>query len=184
MSTLAYIFGQPGAGKTTLMRAICAGSPLLYQADSPIKHRGFCSKSGMFVVLGADAYPFGGTDTLSYTAVSSAERWLESLSLCAAGGLVFAEGDRLANGGFFEAARKHYRLIAFYLNCGDGEAAARRAARAAQHGLSLQSDSWVKGRVTKHANLAKRESSVVRLDAKKSPEELAAIVWASVHSKG
>lgn len=181
--TLVYVFGQPGAGKTTLMRAICKGSPVIYEAETPIKHRGFSRNGRMFAVLGADAFPFGGTDTLSYTAVSSAGRWLGALAACAAGSLVFAEGDRLANDRFFEAARKHCRLIPVFLNCGDGEAAARRAARAARHGLSLQSDSWVKGRVTKHANLAARQASVVRLDAKKPPEELAAIVWNSVLSK-
>jgi GTPase SAR1 family protein len=33
------VFGQPGAGKTTLMRAICERSQLFYEADAPIKHR-------------------------------------------------------------------------------------------------------------------------------------------------
>jgi hypothetical protein len=180
MSTLVYIFGQPGAGKTTLMRALCAGSVMLYEADSPIKHRGFSRKGGMFVVLGADAFPFGGTDTLSYTAVSCAEKWLESLSLCAAGGLVLAEGDRLANDRFFETARKHYRLVPVYLDCNAGEATARRSRRARQHGLPLQSESWVKGRVTKHANLAARQAGTIRLDAKAPPDSLAAIVWETV----
>jgi hypothetical protein len=177
MNTLVYIFGQPGAGKTTLMRAVCTGASSLYEADTPIKHRGFARKPGMFVVLGADAYPFGGTDTLSYTAVSSAEKWLESLSLCAAGGLVFAEGDRLANDRFFDAARKHYRLVPIYLDCTERDATARRSARAMKHGLPLQSDTWVKGRATKHANLAARQAGTVFLDAQKTPDELAATIW-------
>lgn len=180
MKTLAYIFGQPGAGKTTLMRALCGESPPLYEASDPIKHRCFSRKGKMFAVLGGDAYPFGGTDTLSYTAVGSADRWLASLTACAAGGTVLAEGDRLANDRFFDVARKHFRLLLFYLCCDDDEASRRRASRASQHGLPLQSDSWVKGRVTKHANLAARQPGTIRLNAILSPEKLAAIVWESV----
>lgn len=180
MKTLAYIFGQPGAGKTTLMRALCGESPPLYEARDPVRHRCFSRGGKMFAVLGGDAYPFGGTDTLSYTAVGSADGWLASLAACAAGRIVLAEGDRLANDRFFDVARKHYRLLPFYLRCKDSEASRRRAVRASTHSLPLQSDSWVKGRVTKHASLAARHSDVTALDAMLSPEKLAAIVWASV----
>jgi energy-coupling factor transporter ATP-binding protein EcfA2 len=180
MKTFAYIFGQPGAGKTTLMRALCGNSPPVYEARDPVRHRCFSRGGKMFAVLGGDAYPFGGTDTLSFTAVGSANRWLASLASCAAGRIVLAEGDRLANDRFFDVARKHYRLLTFYLCCKDDEAASRRAKRASKHGLALQSDSWVKGRVTKHANLAARQEDAITLDAKRPPEELAAIVWASV----
>lgn len=183
MKTLAYIFGQPGSGKTTLMRALCGESPPLYEASDPVKHRCLSRKGGMFAVLGGDSYPFGGTDTLSYTAVGSADRWLSSLSACAAGRVVLAEGDRLANGRFFDVARKHYRLLLFFMRCKDVEAASRRAARASKHALPLQSDSWVKGRVTKHANLAARQPDTITLDAMRPPEELAAIVWAAVQQE-
>jgi hypothetical protein len=183
MKTLVYIFGQPGSGKTTLMRAICASGSHLYDADSPVRHRAFMWKQGTFSVLGADAAPFGGTDTLSYTAVGDSPRWLKALSACSAGGLVFAEGDRLANLRFFDEAAKLYRLLAFYLDCDDSMAGGRRARRAKQHGLSLQSESWVKGRVTKHANLASKHEATVPLDARLKPEKLASIVWESVLSQ-
>ena len=180
MKTLAYIFGQPGAGKTTLMRALCGNAPPVYEARDPVRHRCFSRGGKMFAVLGGDAYPFGGTDTLSYTTVGSADRWLASLASWAAGRIVLAEGDRLANDRFFDVAREHYRLLPFYLSCKDKEASRRRSARASKHGLPLQSDSWVKGRVTKHANLAARQRDVITLDATQSPEGLAATVWASV----
>ncbi len=180
MKTLAYIFGQPGSGKTTLMRAVCERGKPLYEASEPVKHRAFTSASGMFSVLGADAAPFGGTDTLSYTAVGESPRWLKALASCSAGGTVFAEGDRLANLRFFAEAANHYRLLAFFLDCDAAVARSRRTQRAKQHNLSLQSDSWVKGRVTKHANLASRHSGVVWLDANKTPGDLAEIVWTAV----
>jgi|694.fasta_scaffold00746_17 hypothetical protein len=182
MKTLAYLFGQPGSGKTTLMRAISGRGKPLYEADTPVKHRAFTSPHGTFSVLGGDAAPFGGTDTLSYTAVGNSPRWLSALSLCNAGGLVFAEGDRLANLRFFAAAAERYALFAFYLDCDNKVAASRRNQRARQHSLPLQSDVWVKGRVTKHANLAANHRDTVRLEAGKTPEELAAIVWEHVLS--
>lgn len=180
MKTLAYIFGQPGSGKTTLMRAVCEAGKPLYEADAPVKHRALTSPHGTFAVLGADASPFGGTDTLSYTAVCDAPRWLKVLAGCSAGGLVFAEGDRLANLRFFAEAASQYRLLAFYLACDDGVAKSRRENRARSYDLPLQSSTWVKGRVTKHANLAARHPGTIRIDASKSPVELARIVWKAV----
>lgn len=162
------------------MRALCGNAPPLYEARDPVRHRCFSREGKMFAVLGGDAYPFGGTDTLSYTAVGSADRWLASLSSCAAGRIVLAEGDRLANDRFFDVARKHYRLLPFYLSCKDNEASLRRSSRASKHGLPLQSDAWVKGRVTKHSNLAARQADAITLDATRPPEDLAAIVWTTV----
>lgn len=162
------------------MKHVCKKGQQFYVADEPVKHVAYAAQCGLFSVIGTDEKVFGGTDTLSYTAIDAAERWLESMSLCSAGGLVFAEGDRLANDRFLEAARKHYKVIPFYLNCDNNEAAHRRASRAVKHNLTLQSDSWVKGRVTKHANLAARQAGTIKLDARATPEELAAIVWETV----
>lgn len=180
MSILAYIFGQPGSGKTTLMRAICRDSRQVYEATTPVKHRGFSGKEGLFTVLGGDAFPFGGTDTLSYTTVKTASDWLEELCRCKAGSLVFAEGDRLANEGFFEKARKHYRLLTFHLCCSNDLADDRRSQRAEEHRLKKQSATWVKGRVTKAENLAAK-CGASRLDATQTPEELAAEVWRTIN---
>lgn len=180
MSILAYIFGQPGSGKTTLMRAICKDSRLAYEATTPVKHRGFAGPRGLFAVLGGDAFPFGGTDTLSYTAVKTASDWLEELSRCKAGSLVLAEGDRLANEGFFEKAKRNYRLLAFHLCCLNDLAEERRSQRAKKHGLNKQSPAWVKGRVTKAENLAAK-CGALTLDATQSPEELAAEIWSKIN---
>jgi hypothetical protein len=182
MKTLTYIIGQPGAGKTTLMNEICKGASILYTADSPVVHRGMKGPHGLFSVLGKDRPPFGGTDTLSHAVAGNCEEWVEALSRCAAGGIVFGEGDRLASKRFLAAARVHYRVLLFCLEVDNATAAARRAARAEDHGLNQQSASWVKGRVTKHANLALSESAV-RLDARLSPEDNAKLVWSEVDGK-
>jgi hypothetical protein len=160
------------------MDAVCSRGTLLYEADAPIKHRCYSAAGSLFAVLGSANAPFGGTDTLSYTAVSSSARWLASLSVCAAGGLVFAEGDRLANSRFFEEARALYRVVPVYLNCPDQIAHARRGARAAAHALKPQAPTWVRGRATKHRNLAEKEPGTVMMDATHSPLALAAEVWA------
>jgi hypothetical protein len=182
MKTLTYIIGQPGAGKTTLMNAICKGASTLYTADSPVSHRGMKGPHGLFSVLGKDRHPFGGTDTMSHAAAGNCEAWVEELSRCAAGGVVFGEGDRLATKRFLAAARVHYRVLVFYLDLDDAVAAERRAVRAEEHRLKQQSASWVKGRVTKHANLALAESAV-RLDARQPAEENALLVWSEVNGK-
>jgi energy-coupling factor transporter ATP-binding protein EcfA2 len=182
MNTFVYVFGQPGSGKTTLMRAVCNGSKHAYEATTPVKHRGYASDKGLFAVLGGDAFPFAGTDTLSYTTVKTASEWLEELSRCKAGSLVFAEGDRLANQIFFEKARKHYRLLTFYLCCSNHLAEIRRSQRAEKHGLKKQSAPWVKGRITKAKNLA-ATCDPLTLDATRPPEVLAAEMWRRINDQ-
>lgn len=177
MKTMAYIFGQPGSGKTTLVSEILRemGAKKLYDAKSPIQHRGFSCTGGVFAVLGSDAYPFGGTDTLSYTSVSTCHKWLKELSLCSSGGMVLAEGDRLANRTFFSEARKIYDLHLFYLKCPDEIAKQRRQERALEHKLNLQNTSWVSGRITKSKNLAATEN-VYCVDSSSSPSIMAKFI--------
>lgn len=182
MKTLSYIIGQPGAGKTTLMNAICKECQTVYSADSPVLHRGMKGPHGLFATLGKERHPFGGTDTLSHAVTANCEKWLAELSRCAAGAVVFGEGDRLATKRFLAAARLNYRVLLFYLEADDRLAADRRLLRAQKHGLKQQSLSWVKGRITKHANLALSESAV-RLNAELSPAENAERVWDEVNGQ-
>jgi hypothetical protein len=177
VQTFVYLFGQPGSGKTTLMREVCRRGMMLYDAEKPIKHRGYAWEGGMFSALGAEAWPFGGTDTLAYDAVAKCSRWLPALQKCKAGGLVFAEGDRLANLRFFGEVEKRYRLLAFYLSCDDALAGARRRLRASRHGLAAQSETWVRGRITKHDNLAMQYPGTYRLDSCLGADVLAQRVW-------
>ena len=171
---MIYMFGQPGAGKTTAIVELCKllGGSLLYEANSPIKHRGSSSPIGMFSLLGGNAFPFGGTDTLSYTCVQTSPLWLKKLSECSAGKLVIGEGDRLSNSAFFLNARKYYDLQLFYLECKPGLAEERRERRAKDNNLKLQNQSWVAGRKTKNKNLADKEKPCY-IDASLSSMEIA-----------
>lgn len=180
MKTFVYIFGPPGSGKTSLMSSVCSSGKLFYNAEEPIKHCAYSSNRGNFIVLGSQAVPFGGTDTLSYTAVASSNKWLKKLAICSSGQLVFGEGDRLANAKFFEEVRKHYRLLPFYLNCFPSVSKARRDARAEKYSLKQQSPIWVRGRITKHLNLAKTTKDVIWLDAELPSDDIAKLVWERV----
>lgn len=170
MKQFVYIFGPPGSGKTTLMKEVIKRLEAMkvYEASKPVPHIGYITKGKKFAVLGKDKEPFGGTDTLSYTAVGSCAKWLTDLPE-----LVLAEGDRLANLRFFEAVRSHYDLKLFYLNTGDEVARDRRESRAKKHGMKMQSASWVKGRSTKHRNLAVNSKGVVTLSGESKTAELA-----------
>lgn len=181
MKTLVYIFGQPGSGKTTLMRELCSGAACLYEANDPIRHRCYKKEKQGFIVLGGDAGVFAGTDTLSYTAIESAPVWLSKLSQEPRVDLVLAEGDRLANDKFFEVTRTLFNLLPIYLECEDSEASKRRKQRARFHNLAEQSHTWVKGRVTKHRLLASRNPDTIRLSSKVSPSDLAMTVWCRIH---
>ena len=179
MKQFLYIIGQPGAGKTTLMNTVIAklGSMKIFEAKKPVPHTGYMSKGTKIAVLGKDKKPFGGTDTLSYTAVGTCEEWLDHLP-----DLVLAEGDRLANERFFVSVKKRYDLTLFHLATPDAESQRRREERAEKYGLSLQSAGWVKGRSTKHKNLAKAFEDTIHLDGAETPEDLADVVLSHIVS--
>lgn len=161
----AYLMGEPGVGKSALMAYIQG------------RYLGACllSKYGQFtyrefgvgvVIAGADHELYPGTDTLSFTAVRSAEDYISRYSP----EVFLAEGDRLANDRFFshlDEAADAFTIV--HLVAEPGVLAARRAARG-----SDQSPSWLVGRATKTANLAKLWAPrILTLDASASVVDLA-----------
>lgn len=159
---MLYLIGEPGSGKSTLAAALTcrAESYIVRQPfaitvwqtgpDAPIVHE-----------LGYTRAAFSGTDALSMSVQPKALRYLELIQP----EYVLAEGDRLANGSFFDRVREiGYALSVAFIDIGEEEAARRRKRRAAELGQPEQKEAWVRGRRTKVANLA-REYATVRLDA-------------------
>lgn len=166
---IVYLIGAPGAGKTTTMNALTRDWCLLDRAAKPVKHSWYSSDHGVALELGHPRAPFGGTDTLSYTAITTLEAWLPTVTDCQ---LIVGEGDRLAIARFMELARKLGQLHLFYLDTPPQDSQARREQRALDHGLKLQNPAWAEGRATKHARLAEQYQAH-RLPPGCTPEEYA-----------
>ena len=138
---LMYLIGEPGIGKTTLMRALTKDHPY-EEAAQPFAHKVY--DNGVWE-LGRDREDFGGTDALAMDVQPDVLQFMESIHPR----YVMAEGDRLANKGFFtEMRRLGYTLHVYHLT-GEGLATQRRLARG-----SKQNETWIKGRRTKSKALA------------------------------
>jgi len=142
-----YILGEPGIGKSALMAELTAHLAPLPQA-SPMAHILWLEAGEpQFAELGARrANGFSGTDALPMGIQPKAVEWMQQRPYRS----ILAEGDRLANDGFFTAVeRAGYELTVVYMH--GTVAAERRRARG-----SRQNESWVRGRITKTQGLAER----------------------------
>lgn len=147
-----YLIGAPGAGKTTLTEAFTKTWIETAKVEDPIKYRTHDTPHGKAISLGWLRPNFGGTDTLGNTAILEIEPWLPKV---AKGdfSILYGEGDRLANGRFFQLAQSIGEFHLFYLNTEPALCAERRRQRSELTGKQ-QNETWVKGRETKHRNLA------------------------------
>ena len=148
MKTLVYLVGEPGTGKSTLM-ANATKAFVREQVSSPLRRDQLtlpASSAMVAVELGGQrGGGFSGTDSLPISAIPFAYEWIGRQREAQ---VVLAEGAKLANAAFFDAARAaHYRihLIAAYSRFAEQ----RRAARAEALGRPLQAESWVKGQITR-----------------------------------
>lgn len=152
---LLYLIGEPGSGKSTLTAALVQGRRRRVHKE-PFAHTLY---EGGLVQLGRErGGGFSGTDALSMSvqpkvvAVLEARAWPN----------VLGEGDRLANGRFFTAAREAgYEVDVALLQVDEELAAARRAERG-----SNQDPTWLAGRRTKVNNL--QPYVTITLDASRS----------------
>jgi hypothetical protein len=147
------IIGAPGSGKSTLMLNIIAASGV--QCGTRHRH-GLLDYTdyGQFDVLGyyTAGETFGGTDRLSQVVGDDARAYLAE-----AGGrdrTVALEGDRLANSGFLAYCRSIAETRIVCLEVDPAVLADRRALRSFEVGKE-QNPTWLKGRETKVANLAR-----------------------------
>lgn len=148
----AYLFGPPGAGKTTLMNALLADcwrlDPWLPPGYAPLRAEPLVDRTSGTVVglhLGVTRPAFGGTDALAFNAISAARRWASVPQDVP----IFGEGARLADAAFAQALVAGGNACTWvYLEADTALTDARCAERATQ-----QSPAWRKGAATRAANL-------------------------------
>lgn len=141
MKRVVYLIGEPGAGKTTLMRELVAPWEPIVHAK-PFAHIEYLTQyaNGERVVqIGKDRGTFSGTDALSMGVQRNAVSWLYVCEY----DTILAEGDRLANDGFFAAAQAVGGLVLVHVATPSSICEARRKARGPQN------EAWVRGRITK-----------------------------------
>lgn len=157
---VVYVVGVPGAGKTTLTTRVRERFGVVSEPTQPLKHTLVGPGDVAYAEMGHCRAPFGGTDSLPMNVQPKAVAWIRSKPY----DVVLAEGDRLANLGFLNAAAESGELRVAWLDVPDELAYERRARRASEHGLTLQSQPWVRGRATKTARLV-AQLPVHRIDA-------------------
>ena len=113
MINTIYFIGAPATGKTTLMKNIHQEWLFMENVSKPIAYRVFkdlTNKENEYnIVLGKDAPVYGGTDTLSFTAINHCEDLYKKFSRKRVK-YVLAEGDRLANSTFFDMCLNYGEL--------------------------------------------------------------------------
>ena len=147
---MLWIVGEPGAGKSTLARALL-GAGLLHAAPKRTVSEPGRGPLGCRV-LAAGHYvggPFDGADTVAYNGVRAWVEWWGAQDH--ANTLTVLDGDRFSHAAALEAfARPSVDLRCARLFATDELAAARRLARSAK----VQNAAWVKGRCTKARRFA------------------------------
>lgn len=170
MITSIYLIGAPGVGKTTLMNNLIADWTITGFSKDPVGQTQYrLPDQRTATQLGVAKPPFGGTDTLSYTAINKLLEWLPATNI------LIAEGDRLANPRYLSYLQQNTKLNLFYLQAPQITLNDRRTARATKHNLPMQNPTWANGRHTKHQNIAKAFNATT-LDATLKPDQLAQIV--------
>lgn len=147
---MVYLTGQPGAGKSTLMRRLTEPFDRL-PMEAPVAHdRLFIGISGEVVgaEIGRRRPKFSGTDALASAIIDKAVPWVSHQPYP----LLLAEGARLSNTRFLgSAAEAGYDITLALLDHSDAED--WRAIRSKEL-KRTQNAQWVRGRRTASVNLA------------------------------
>jgi hypothetical protein len=150
-----YYIGQPGTGKTTLMRGIL-NNLRENETDEFIKeglvtyHKFLKQKT---IVLGRyDEGTFAGTDTWSKGVGPKFREWLLGATEEFPDWIIYGEGERLSNGPNMDAMfQENIGMNLICLQVSEEELERRRAAR-----NNTQNESWMKGMRTRIENLCKK----------------------------
>lgn len=178
MTRSVYLLGEPGVGKSTVMRHLLegwtAGPYERWTSREMFGHYLAHPEQGHGAYLGHLRPEYPGTDALSLSVAPQALIWLASLPLL---GLdyVFGEGARLAHASFLAELGAQTELTVVYLTAPAEVAAERRLAR----GGKLLSERYCKVAAGKSRNLA-ASIPVLEVQSEGDPREVAAQIWRHV----
>lgn len=139
------IGGEPGSGKSTLMKKFMESGQWEEKYDSfklvPYLQSGNCYILGKY----EEAQVFSGTDRMSMAVQPEAIKFLASLPKDS---VVLYEGDRLFTSSFLEDCSEKYDLSIIYLSTNKEIRSQRYKDRG-----SDQDETWLRGRETKINNI-------------------------------
>ena len=165
--TLIYLIGEPGSGKSTLIREFTKD----WEAQpfkTPIPHIVYSFNGEVMAVqLGADHPTFPGTDRLSYSVHAKATAFVSDSPFAT----IIGEGDRLTTTGFITGVTGR-NIVLVLLDAERATLAERRNTRGTE-----QNETWLRSRRTKVNNLwntAKCEK--VKINAKWSLSRQVAVL--------
>lgn len=153
----AYVIGEPGSGKSSLMRSCLGDRPDLLR-ERPVPHGLYLGTGGAIAgaQIGLPHRSFPGTDRLSMSIQPAAIDWVRGAPVPA----LVGEGDRLATVAYLDAMIEVCDVFTLlWLDTPAEVAEDRRRARG-----SNQSPTWIRGRRTKVDRLVGAYPDVVRLD--------------------
>lgn len=182
MSVLLYVFGVPGAGKSTLMEELTKDYKPFSASHGIVKYMSYPGPD--VIELGVQRPEARGTDGLSMAVQPEALAFLDWVANASQHTVAMAEGDRLANARFFEAVLDlGIRLELAYLQVSPEIAEERRLMRQDKLHTKAQDPAWVRGRFTKVARLydewitrARKGVTAIELFGWRPPHELAGML--------
>jgi uridine kinase len=140
------IFGEPGSGKSTLMKRVMDELQISREVHNDFKLVPYHKNENVYV-LGKyeEGETFGGTDKMSMAVQPEAVKFLAQLPNEA---VLLFEGDRLCTASFLEDCADKYDTTIIYLRTNKET----RQIRYAERG-SNQDETWLRGRESKINNI-------------------------------
>lgn len=146
---ICAIGGEPGSGKSTLVKQIISQLPDL-KPFKYLKLRGLYSGPKNLFILGVyeEGEVFSGTDRLSMAVQPDADKFLTHVLQNLPTHNILFEGDRLFNGKFLTACEATAPTRAYVLTVSDEEKKRRYAERGTN-----QNEQFLRSRATKYRNI-------------------------------